>query len=106
MPAFLFLVRFGEYAHTAQNWLATSAFFWFTFELGVTRSAKGLRVDESGLVSSYGEIEHAIESPAVQRYPMQIESAINQGFEINHDQPRLFIVDLFEHLFGMVCRAG
>jgi phenylalanine-4-hydroxylase len=116
------LVRFGQCAHTAAELVAgirdeaerlhtltsimrgMARFFWFTIEFGLMRSRQGLRVYGSGLLSSYGEIEHAIESPAVQRYPMQIEWAINQGFEINHYQPLLFIVDSFEHLFGMVDR--
>ena len=45
-----------------------------------------------------------VESPEVQRYPIQIEWVINQGFEIDHYQPLLFIVDSFEHLFDMVDR--
>jgi phenylalanine-4-hydroxylase len=59
----------------------------------------------SGLLSSYGEIQHAIESPAVQRYPLQIEWAINQGFEIDHYQPLLFYVESFDHLFTLVRRV-
>ena len=58
----------------------------------------------SGLLSSYGEIEHSIDSPEVQRYPMQLEWAINQAFEIDHYQPLLFIVDSFDHLFSLVDR--
>ena len=116
------LVRFGECAHTAAELVAgirdeterlhtltsivkaMARFFWFTIEFGLMQSKDGLRVYGSGLLSSYGEIEHAIESPAVQRYPMQIEWAINQSFEINHYQPLLFIVDSFEHLFSLVDR--
>ncbi len=116
------LVRFGECAHTAAELVAgirdeterlqtltsivkaMARFFWFTIEFGLMRSSDGLRVYGSGLLSSYGEIEHAIESPQVQRYPMQVEWAINQGFEINHYQPLLFIVDSFEHLFSLVDR--
>jgi phenylalanine-4-hydroxylase len=116
------LVRFGECAHTAAELVAgirdeterlhtltsivkaMARFFWFTIEFGLMRSPDGLRVYGSGLLSSYGEIEHSIESPEVQRYPMQIEWAINQGFEINHYQPLLFIVDSFEHLFSLVDR--
>ena len=56
----------------------------------------------SGLLSSYGEIAHAIESPEVQRYPIQLEWVINQHFEIDHYQPLLFIVDSFDHLFDLV----
>jgi phenylalanine-4-hydroxylase len=116
------LVRFGECAHTAATLVAgirdreervhtltsifraMARFFWFTIEFGLmkSKSRDGLKVYGSGLLSSYGEIQHAIESPAVQRYPIQLEWAINQAFEINHYQPLLFIVDSFDHLFSLV----
>ena len=113
------LVRFGECAHTAAEMIAgirdeaeqvrrltsiikaMARFFWFTVEFGLMRANNGLRVYGSGLLSSCGEIEHAIDSPEVQRYPIQIEWAINQGFEIDHYQPLLFIVDSFAHLFSL-----
>ena len=116
------LVRFGECAHTAADIVsgirdeterihtltniikAMARFFWFTIEFGLMRSRNGLRVYGSGLLSSYCEIEHAIDSPNVQRYPIQLEWAINQAFEIHHYQPLLFIVDSFDHLFSLVDR--
>ena len=116
------LVRFGACAHTAveigagirdpeervhrlTNIIrAMARFFWFTIEFGLMTSADGLKVYGSGLLSSYGEIEHAIESPEVQRYPMQLEWAINQSFEIDHYQPLLFTVESFDHLFQLVGR--
>jgi len=120
-PAFAeTLVRFGECAHTAAElangirdeaeqvrWLtsiikAMARFFWFTVEFGLMRSKDGLRVYGSGLLSSFGEIEHSLVSPEVQRYPIHLEWAINQAFEINHYQPLLFIVDSFDHLFSLV----
>jgi phenylalanine-4-hydroxylase len=121
-PAFAdTLVRFGACAHTAVELVrgirdeaervrtltsiikAMARFFWFTIEFGLMRSKKdGLRVYGSGLLSSYGEIQHAVESPMVQRYPMQLEWAINQAFEIDHYQPLLFVVDSFDHLFSLV----
>jgi phenylalanine-4-hydroxylase len=114
------LVRFGECAHTAADLVsgirdvetrvdcltgivrAMARFFWFTIEFGLMRGKDGLKVYGSGLLSSYGEIAHAIEAPEVQRYPIQLEWAINQSFEIDHYQPLLFIVDSFDHLFGLV----
>ncbi len=115
------LVRFGECARTAAHLAsairdeetrvhcltsvikAMARFFWFTVEFGLMRGRAGdLKVYGSGLLSSYGEIAHAIESPEVQRYPIQLEWAINQGFEINHFQPLLFVVDSFDHLYGLV----
>ncbi len=113
------LVRFGECAHTAAELVAgirderqqvrrltsiiraMARFFWFTVEFGLMRAKDGLRVYGSGLLSSFGEIEHAIESAEVQRYPIQLEWAINQSFEIDHYQPLLFVVDSFDHLFSL-----
>jgi len=114
------LVRFGECAHTAAELVsgirdretqlhrltsivkAMARFFWFTIEFGLMRSSDGLKVYGSGLLSSYGEIAHAIESPEVQRFPIQLDWAINQAFEIDRYQPLLFIVDSFDHLFALV----
>lgn len=110
------LVRFGECARTAAQLSvppdeltsiirAMARFFWFTIEFGLMRAAPGepdLKVYGSGLLSSFGEIQHAIESNAVQRYPIQLEWVINQTFEIDHYQPLLFIVDSFEHLYDLV----
>ena len=69
------------------------------------RSARGdgsLKVYGSGLLSSFGEIAHAIDGPDVQRFPFQIEWVVNQGFEIHHYQPLLYVVDSFDHLFALV----
>ncbi len=114
------LVRFGDCAHTAADLVAQieneeerirrltsiikamARFFWFTIEFGLMRDGDQIKVYGSGLLSSHGEIEYAIESPDVQRYPAQLEWIINQYFEIDHYQPLLFIVDSFTHLFGMV----
>ena len=114
------LVRFGDCAHTAADivagikdekeqirrvtsiFKALARFFWFTIEFGLMRQGKELRVYGSGLLSSYGEIAHSIDSPDVQRYPMQLEWVINQYFEIDRYQPLLFIVDSFDHLFDLV----
>jgi phenylalanine-4-hydroxylase len=114
------LVRFGECALSAALDLqelkdreiqaqraksvikALARFFWFTVEFGLIRSGKELRAYGSGLLSSYGELSHCIESPEVQRFPVQLEWTVNQYFEIDKYQPLLFIVDSFDHLFSLV----
>ena len=116
------LVRFGDCAHTAVEMTAPiqdhdervrrltniikamSRFFWFTVEFGLMRGKKGVVAYGSGLLSSYGELEHAVDSEETQRYPVQLEWLINQAAEIDHYQPLLFIVDSFDHLFGLVDR--
>jgi phenylalanine-4-hydroxylase len=114
------LVRFGEFALSAALVIqelkdkelqaqraksiikALARFFWFTVEFGLIRSGKELRAYGSGLLSSYGELEHCIKSPDVQRYPIQLEWTVNQYFEIDKYQPLLYIVDSFDHLFSLV----
>jgi phenylalanine-4-hydroxylase len=128
-PAFAAaLVRFGECAAAAarrasdgthgedehqrlaritSNIRAMSRFFWFSVEFGLMRQprdggAGDISVYGSGLLSSYGEIAHAIDAAEVQRYPFQIEWVVNQAFEIHHFQPLLFFVESFDHLYELV----
>jgi phenylalanine-4-hydroxylase len=114
------LVRFGDCAHAAaercasigdrkervrrltSNIRALARFFWFTIEFGLMATSGGMKAYGSGLLSSFGEIEHSIESPEVQRYRVQLEWLINQAFEIDHYQPLLFYVESFAHLFELV----
>jgi phenylalanine-4-hydroxylase len=115
------LVRFGEVARLAaqraqgmkgdrhaqlerleSNIRAMARFFWFTIEFGLMRQGHELKVYGSGLLSSYSELAHCIESDSVQRYPLQLEWVVNQYFEINHFQELLFVVDSFDHLFALV----
>ncbi|MCC6391242.1 MAG: phenylalanine 4-monooxygenase [Bryobacterales bacterium] len=114
------LVRFGDCAHTASEMAsaitnpieraerlnsiikAMARFFWFTVEFGLMNTCDGLKAYGSGLLSSHGELGHAVTSPDVQRYPIQMDWAINQSFEIDHYQPLLFVVEGFEHLYHLV----
>ncbi|MGH7631633.1 MAG: phenylalanine 4-monooxygenase [Gemmatimonadales bacterium] len=114
------LVRFGDCAHTAAELTtaiadedqrirsatsiikAMARFFWFTVEFGLMRGTDGLKAYGSGLLSSFGELAYSIDSPAAQRYPIQLEWVINQYFEIHHYQPLYFIVDSFDHLYDLV----
>ncbi len=97
-------------ARLASNMRAMARFFWFTIEFGLMKDhtpgagPNDLRVYGSGLLSSFGEIAHCIESPDVQRFPFQLEWVVNQAFEIHHYQPLLFVVEDFDHLFAEVKR--
>jgi phenylalanine-4-hydroxylase len=119
------LVRFGECAAAAaeiasrirdeheklrrltSNIRAMSRFFWFSIEFGLMRGlgaggpSAPLKAYGSGLLSSYGELAHAIEAPDVTREAFTIERVVNQPFEIDHYQPRLFVVDGFDHLYAL-----
>jgi phenylalanine-4-hydroxylase len=114
------LVRFGDCAHAAVDLVANTPdpaerlrrlggayralarFFWFTIEFGLLRTPQGLRVYGSGLLSSAGEIGHSLESPTVERLPVDLERVVNQPFEIDHYQPLLFVIESFDQLFELV----
>ncbi|HSZ83614.1 MAG TPA: phenylalanine 4-monooxygenase, partial [Polyangia bacterium] len=86
------------------NIRAMSRFFWFSIEFGLMRGLGAhapLKAYGSGLLSSYGELAHAIEAPDVARAPFTIERVVNQPFEIDHYQPLLFVVDGFDHLYAL-----
>jgi phenylalanine-4-hydroxylase len=118
------LVRLGECAHTAAERAAAerldrrilprltsvvramARFFWFTVEFGLMRSQtcgkRGICAYGSGLLSSYGELHHAVESPDVERRPLRLEDVVHQSFRIDRYQPLLYIVESFEQLYEMV----
>jgi len=126
-PAFAdVLVNFGQCAHTAAEIVsgisdkaiqaqrlssiirAMARFFWFTIETGLMRGEPQqgkqaeIKVYGSALLSSHSEIDRAMNPEKVQQYPIQLEWVINQGFLPNFYQPLLFVVDSFDHLFGLV----
>ena len=127
-PAFAeVLVQFGRFAARATERAAAipddrervrvltsvtkgiTRFFWFTIEFGLMRERPGVaiapghvRVYGSGLLSSYGELSHCVESPEVQRFPAQLDWIVNQCYEIDHYQPLLFVIEDFEHLFYLL----
>jgi phenylalanine-4-hydroxylase len=111
------LARFGEVAQVAAERAqarqkaeetlapviqALARFFWFTVEFGLIRTPAGLRAYGSGLLSSYGELRYALESPEVQRSPLSLDWVIHQSFEIDRFQPLLFYVQSFDHLYELV----
>jgi phenylalanine-4-hydroxylase len=114
------LVHFGQCAHTAVDVVAgireerarmaaltsilkaMARFFWFTIEFGLMKSPDGMKVYGSGLLSSFGEMEHAVDSPEVRRAPLDLEWAIHQPFQIDRYQNLLFWVDSFDHLYSLV----
>ncbi|MCS7025501.1 MAG: phenylalanine 4-monooxygenase [Bryobacteraceae bacterium] len=114
------LVRFGQCAHRAAEAAeairdsqrkrarlesitrAMARFFWFTIEFGLIRTRAGLRAYGSGLLSSYGELAHALESTDVHRPNLQLDWVIHQSFEIDRYQPLLFVIDNFDQLYEAI----
>lgn len=99
------LVRIGECAARHPGRLEEIArFFWFTVEFGLMRESGELKAYGSGLLSSAAELEHAMTSNAVERRLFDLDEVLAQPFEIDRLQNRLYIVESFEHLYGLAGR--
>ena len=75
--------------------------FWFTVEFGLLRYGDRCKAYGSGLLSSAGEIEYAIDSPIVQRCDFNLDWVIHQPFSTGGHQPLLFIVESFDQLLDL-----
>ncbi|MCH2161569.1 MAG: phenylalanine 4-monooxygenase [Phycisphaerales bacterium] len=72
--------------------------FWFTVEFGLIRENDQLKLYGSGLISSPGESQHALDSSEVERRPFDLDMVCDTTFEIDHYQPILYVLDSFEQL--------
>jgi phenylalanine-4-hydroxylase len=72
-------------------------FHWFTVEFGLIRETDGLRIFGAGIMSSKGEVLHAL-SENVEHRPFTPEGVIGQDYDVWHLQPILFVLDSFEQL--------
>ncbi len=96
-----FLQTYGRAALSASDEADTTRLarlFWFTVEFGLIREEGRLKLYGSGLISSPGESKHALESPDVDRRPFDLDQVCETGFEIDHYQPILYVLDSFEQL--------
>ena len=73
--------------------------YWYTVEFGLIRSPAGLRVYGAGILSSGGEIEHCLSSPAPRRIRLDVERAMGTEYKIDAYQESYFVIDNFEQLF-------
>ena len=76
-----------------------SRLYWYTIEFGLIRQADGLRAYGAGILSSPGELPHAVGSPQPQRLPLDIERAMRTRYRIDSFQATYFVIDSFQELF-------
>ena len=72
--------------------------FWFTVEFGLIREKGKVTLYGSGLISSIGESNHALQSDDVDRRPFDMDRVCDTPFEIDHYQPVLYVLESFEQL--------
>ena len=72
--------------------------FWFTVEFGLIRERGEVKLYGSGLISSIGESQHALDSSNVDRRPFDMDRICETHFEIDHYQPILYVLESFDQL--------
>jgi len=94
-----FYQMFGEAAFHAKGidrkYLET--FHWFTVEFGLIKKPEGMRIYGAGIMSSLGEVQHAL-SDDVEVLDFDPERMVIQQYDVWHLQPTLFAITSFVQL--------
>ena len=76
---------------------ALGRLYWFTVEFGMVEHEGDIKAYGAGLLSSFGELEHAF-SNEVERRPFNLEEVISTPYEYSDMQPLLFVVSSYAEL--------
>jgi len=94
-----FYQKFGEAALHAKgnDRKELETFHWFTVEFGLIKKTEGMRIFGAGIISSLGEVQHAL-ADEVEVVDFNPEKMVKQQYDVWHLQPKLFAIESFEHL--------
>jgi len=71
--------------------------YWFTVEFGLVEHEGDIKAYGAGLLSSYGELEHAF-GDEVERRPFDLEQVINTDYNYSDMQPVLYVIQSYAEL--------
>jgi phenylalanine-4-hydroxylase len=71
--------------------------YWFTVEFGLIEESSEIKAFGAGLLSSFGELEHAF-SDEVERRPFKLQEVINTEYDYSDMQPVLFVIPSYAYL--------
>jgi phenylalanine-4-hydroxylase len=89
----------GLKAHGLDACELLSRLYWYTIEFGLIRQKDGLRAYGAGILSSPGELRHAVESDEPRRVPLDVERAMRTTYKIDSFQQTYFFIESFQELF-------
>ncbi len=73
--------------------------YWYTVEFGLIRTAEGLRIYGSGIVSSRSESVYCLEGDKPNRVAFEPGRVMRTNYRIDDFQEIYFVIDSFERLF-------
>ena len=71
--------------------------YWFTVEFGLVEHEGDIKAYGAGLLSSFGELEHAF-GDKVERRPFDLEQVINTPYDYSDMQPILYVIPSYAAL--------
>lgn len=80
-----------------------SRLYWWTAEYGLIGTPTDYKLYGAGLLSSLAESLHC-HSPRTGKRPLGLD-CLDVPYDITREQPQLFVVPSFEHLFDVACAA-
>ena len=72
--------------------------YWYTVEFGLIGAAEGLRIFGAGILSSGGEVVHALDSAPPRRLAFDLERILRTDYRIDRYQDTYFVIESFERL--------
>lgn len=76
---------------------ALGRLYWFTVEFGLVEHEGDIKAYGAGLLSSFGELEHAF-SDEVERRPFDLDEVIGQEYTYSDLQPVLYVIPSYSYL--------
>ncbi|RYX93112.1 MAG: phenylalanine 4-monooxygenase [Comamonadaceae bacterium] len=91
----------GLKAHGLGSCEQLSRLYWYTVEFGLIRQDDGIRAYGAGILSSPGELVHAVTSPEPQRILLDVLRTMRTRYKIDTYQQTYFVIESFKKLFEM-----
>ncbi len=91
------LVGHGARIATDKQLEELGRLYWFTVEFGMVEHEGDIKAYGAGLLSSFGELEHAF-SDQVERRPFNLEQVTNHEYTYSDMQPVLYVVPSYAEL--------
>ncbi len=83
-------------AHDAVGILAR--LYWYMVEFGLIQTENGIKAYGAGMLSSFGETQYSVDSPAPHRLGFSLERVMRTHYWIDRYQGVYFVLDNFEQL--------
>lgn len=79
--------------------------YWYTVEFGLIRTAQGLRIYGSGIVSSRGEAIYCLDDATPNRVVFDAVRVMRTNYRIDAFQEIYFVINAYEDLFAALKRG-